>query len=97
MNVPPAELKPAATWRINIGKQGVALAAPEARCAAHKRSMRVRCCAHVCGQETMMEVCTIAPLPHEPGLVAYECTHCGPVTTELQRPIEGQSCLFPKA
>jgi len=47
--------------------------------------------------KNMMEVCTIAPLPHEPGLVAYECTHCGPVTTELQRPIEGQSCLFPKA
>jgi hypothetical protein len=49
-----------------------------------------------CRQPTMMEVLTIAPLAHEPGLIAYECTGCGHVRSDLQPSSEGQSSVFPQ-
>jgi DNA-directed RNA polymerase subunit M/transcription elongation factor TFIIS len=41
-----------------------------------------------CHQARMVEVLTIAPVVHEPGLIAYECTGCGHVTSDLQPPSE---------
>jgi hypothetical protein len=38
----------------------------------------------------MAEVVTIAPLIHEPGLIAYECSNCGYVTSILQPPADPQ-------
>ena len=38
----------------------------------------------------MMEVVTIAPLLHEPGLIAYECPKCGYLTSVFQPPAEPQ-------
>jgi hypothetical protein len=34
----------------------------------------------------MKEVLSIAPLAHEPGLIAYECPRCVFVTSEILRP-----------
>ena len=34
------------------------------------------------------EVTSIAPLLHEPGLIAYECARCGHLTSILQPPPE---------
>lgn len=34
----------------------------------------------------MLEILTIAPMFHEPGLIAYECPSCGYVTSELLQP-----------
>jgi hypothetical protein len=34
----------------------------------------------------MVEIVTIAPLPHEPGLIAYECAACGYVTSVIISP-----------
>ena len=31
----------------------------------------------------MQEIMRIAPLPMEPGLIAYECPTCGKVTSEI--------------
>jgi hypothetical protein len=31
----------------------------------------------------MHEVATIAPVGHEPGLIAYECPRCGHLASEL--------------
>ena len=38
-----------------------------------------------CGT-AMKDVVTIAPVVHEPGLVAYECPKCGRVTSVLVTP-----------
>jgi hypothetical protein len=35
----------------------------------------------------MVEIVTIAPLVHEPELVAYECPNCDYVTIEIQPPL----------
>jgi len=35
----------------------------------------------------MKEVVYIAPVGHEPGLTAYECSSCGYVTSVLIRPL----------
>jgi RNase P subunit RPR2 len=32
----------------------------------------------------MMEVATVAPFAHEPGLIAYECCECGHVMSVVQ-------------
>src|SRR5271166_4738819 len=37
-----------------------------------------------CKAGQMAEIVTIAPLIHEPGLVAYECPNCGYVASEIQ-------------
>jgi hypothetical protein len=34
----------------------------------------------------MKDIVTIAPLGDEPGLIAYECSRCGYVTSILQQP-----------
>ena len=34
----------------------------------------------------MIEIVTIAPMLDEPGLIAYECSKCGYVESELQQP-----------
>jgi hypothetical protein len=36
----------------------------------------------------MIEIVTIAPLPHEQGLIAFECTECGYVTSVLIPPAD---------
>jgi hypothetical protein len=36
----------------------------------------------------MTEVTTVAPLLHEPGLIAYECRSCGHVSSVVQQPLE---------
>ena len=36
-----------------------------------------------CNALDMKEVVSIAPQLHEPGLIAYECPHCGYVTSVL--------------
>jgi len=36
----------------------------------------------------MTEVTSIAPLLHEPGLVAYECPRCGHLTSIVQPPVD---------
>jgi rubredoxin len=36
-----------------------------------------------CKAGQMVDVVTIAPLGHEPGLIAYECPKCGYVTSEV--------------
>jgi hypothetical protein len=38
----------------------------------------------------MMEIVSIAPLLHEPGLIAYECSKCGYVTSVVQPPADPQ-------
>jgi hypothetical protein len=38
----------------------------------------------------MMEVVSIAPMLHEPGLIAYECSKCGYLTSVVQPPTEPQ-------
>jgi hypothetical protein len=35
-----------------------------------------------------VEVVSIAPTLHEPGLIAYECSNCGYLTSELEPPSE---------
>jgi C4-type Zn-finger protein len=37
----------------------------------------------------MIEILTIAPMFHEPGLIAYECPKCGYVTSHLLPPESG--------
>jgi hypothetical protein len=37
-----------------------------------------------CHQPTMAEILTIAPVVHEPGLIAFECSRCGYLTSMLQ-------------
>jgi C4-type Zn-finger protein len=39
-----------------------------------------------CRAAQMAEITTIAPLLHEPGLIAYECPRCGYLTSTLQPP-----------
>jgi len=34
----------------------------------------------------MSDILTIAPTPHEPGLIAYECPKCGYITSVLLPP-----------
>lgn len=41
----------------------------------------------------MVEIVSIAPLVHEPGLVAYECPNCGYVTSEIQPPLNPKPSL----
>jgi len=36
----------------------------------------------------MVEIVTIAPLVHEPGLIAYECGDCGYVTSVIIPPTD---------
>jgi hypothetical protein len=36
----------------------------------------------------MVEIVTIAPLLHEPGLIAYECAACGYVTSVVIPPAD---------
>jgi hypothetical protein len=36
----------------------------------------------------MEEIMRIAPLLHEPGLVAYECGQCGYLTSVVEPPID---------
>ena len=36
----------------------------------------------------MEEILRIAPLLHEPGLIAYECGQCGYLTSVVQAPID---------
>jgi len=35
----------------------------------------------------MHEILSIAPVFNEPGLIAYECSKCGYVASELQPPL----------
>ncbi len=37
-----------------------------------------------CGAPQMVELFTIAPVLHEPGLIVYECPQCGHVDSALQ-------------
>jgi hypothetical protein len=39
----------------------------------------------------MVQVLSIEPLIHEPGLIAYECTKCGYVTSILVAAIDSGS------
>jgi hypothetical protein len=39
-------------------------------------------------QAEMREVLSIAPAAHEKGLIAYECTHCGHLTSVLVPAVE---------
>jgi hypothetical protein len=41
-----------------------------------------------CRAAQMTEVTSIAPLLHEPGLVAYECPRCGHLTSIVQPPAD---------
>jgi hypothetical protein len=41
-----------------------------------------------CKAAQMAEVTSIAPLLHEPGLIAYECPSCGHLTSIVQPPAE---------
>lgn len=41
-----------------------------------------------CRAALMTEVTTIAPLLHEPGLIAYECPRCGHLTSIVQPPAD---------
>ena len=43
----------------------------------------------------MKEVVSIAPIGHEPGLVAYECPACGYVTSVLLHPQSPQEGHLP--
>jgi len=36
----------------------------------------------------MLEIVSIAPLQHDPGLIAYECPACGYVTSVVVPPAE---------
>jgi hypothetical protein len=39
----------------------------------------------------MVELFTIAPILHEPGLIAYECARCGYVDSVLLQARDGKS------
>jgi len=39
-----------------------------------------------CKAAAMADILTIAPTPHQPGLIAYECPKCGYVTSVLLQP-----------
>ena len=39
-----------------------------------------------CQAAQMLEIVSIAPLIHEPGLIAYECPKCGYVMSVIQPP-----------
>ena len=41
----------------------------------------------------MAEVTSIAPLLHEPGLIAYECPSCGYLTSIVQPPADPPTWL----
>jgi hypothetical protein len=41
-----------------------------------------------CKAAQMAEVTAIAPLLHEPGLIAYECPRCGYLTSVVQPPAD---------
>jgi hypothetical protein len=41
-----------------------------------------------CSAAQMVEIVTIAPLLHEPGLIAYECAACGYVTSVIIPPAD---------
>jgi len=43
----------------------------------------------------MKEIVRIAPLPSEPGLIAYECPSCGYVTSVLISPKHGEAGTGP--
>jgi hypothetical protein len=38
----------------------------------------------------MSDILTIAPTPREPGLIAYECSSCGYITSVLLQPADQQ-------
>jgi hypothetical protein len=38
----------------------------------------------------MTEVTSVVPLLHEPGLIAYECSRCGYITSVVQAPLEAK-------
>ena len=44
-----------------------------------------------CSAAQMLEIVSIAPLQHDPGLIAYECPACGYVTSVVVPPAE-QRC-----
>jgi hypothetical protein len=59
------------------------------RRAEHDQRVGDRLCPR-CQQAMMVEVVSIAPLAHEPGLIAFECNSCGHVSSDLQPPSEGE-------
>ena len=62
--------------------------AQRARCVVSKAQLTNRDDPPACGRckARMVELFTIAPTLHDPGLVAYECPRCGYVGSALQEP-----------
>ena len=48
-----------------------------------------------CKTAVMLDILSIAPTLHQPGLIAFECPNCGYVTSVLQQPADHRTGEVP--